>query len=179
MKKSRHDLITGSSSITSTKFKDFWTTLIFLIVCKQLSIVIKPYQLNWCPTKRAYKAPLICTYQLLVLRMRLLLVTTFQDCFKFEARKILQNIIQTTLGYLSILCIISMTDLPRRVQKVPHFFPPREEQIQPGQAVTAQKKAYGISNAWRPRTKLVVSGILATHVATANRGPKIGRWIDV
>ena len=69
-----------------------------------------------------------------------------------------------------------MTDLQRRVLKVQCFFPPREKYIQPGRAVTAQKKTHGMSNAWRPRTKLVVSGIVATRVPTANRGPKIGRW---
>ena len=68
-----------------------------------------------------------------------------------------------------------MTDLQRRVLKVQCFFPPREKYIQPGRAVTAQKKTHGMSNAWRPRTKLVVSGIVATRVPTANRGPKIGR----
>ena len=61
-----------------------------------------------------------------------------------------------------------MTDLQRRVLKVQYFFPPREKYIQPGRAVTAQKKTHGMSNAWRPRTKLVVSGIVATRVPTAN-----------
>ena len=65
-----------------------------------------------------------------------------------------------------------MTDLQRRVQKVQRFFPPREKYIQPGRAVTAQKKTLGMSNAWRPRKKLVISGIVATRVPTANRGQK-------
>ena len=33
-----------------------------------------------------------------------------------------------------------MTDVQRRVLKVQWFFPPREKYIQPGRAVTAQKK---------------------------------------
>ena len=53
---------------------------------------------------RAFEPPLVCLYSLLVIRMRLLLVTTFQACVDFDNKKIykIKPIFKTILVYHSI-----------------------------------------------------------------------------